>query len=190
MRRNAVGEQDVVQPPIAKAGRVSRILLLAALLAALLTCLWFSTSFASDYMDVLDTYWDIHDQVLFPTERGGHYIDLFWAHSPELCEIVMANPGLADEGAAIMMEFEPPLRALVDGYGASVVITESMVHRADAYLTALHELASPELRVTIESERARTPLEGLIGLTFEEARIVLVGLPEEPLPGPLPTRFP
>lgn len=149
-----------------------------------------SISLASECVDILDTYWDVHDQVLLPTERGRHYIHLFWTHSPELCEIDMANPALAEEGTAIILEFEPALRALVDGHGDDVVITESMAHRADAYLIALQELASPELREVIEAERARTPFEELIGLTFEEARILLVGLPVDPPPEPLPTRLP
>jgi len=53
-----------------------------------------------------------------------------------------------------------------------------MVERVEAYLDLLVEVGSPELQETIRSERERTPLGGLIGMTFEEARVVLVGQPE------------
>ena len=103
---------------------------------------------------------------------------------------MLQNPGVAQEGLALIIEFEPPLRALVDEQGHSVVVTEDMVRRVDDYLQALHELAGPELRATIVSERAQVDFAALVGLTFEEARVRLVGLSVYPLTGALPTRFP
>ena len=177
-------------PSPTKSTRHGWILFSAVVVAALVACIGFSSGLASDYAGLLDTYWDVHDQVLFPTERGRHYIDLYWAYGPELIQILTKNPDLAQEGLALIIEFERPLRALVDGQGNSVVVTEDMVRRVDEHLLALHELGGPELRATIESERTQAALPDLIGLTFEEARVRLVGLPAYPLPGPLPTRFP
>jgi len=166
------------------------VLSLAAVFALLLACIGFSSARAGDYMAVLDTYWDIHDQVLFPTNAGRRYIDLFWAYSPELCQIAMADPAITEEGAAIILQFEPPLRALVDGKGSTVIITDSMVRRVESFLAALEERGSPELRAAIQTERARTPLNQLVGLTFEDATLFLVGPQIPSLAGPLPTRFP
>jgi len=185
-----MGKEPLVEPSIPEAGRHIRGLILALVVAASLACIGFSSTLAFDYANVLDTYWDVHDQVLFPTERGRHYIDIYWAHGPELIQILIGNPDLSQEGLALIIEFEPPLRALVDGRGDSILINEDMVRRVDDYLLAVHEHAGPELRATIESERAQATFPDLVGLTFEEARIRLVGLPKDPLPGPLPTRFP
>jgi hypothetical protein len=182
--------QREAEPSPTTTSQKRRIVILAILVAAILACVGFSSSLAFDYAEILDTYWDVHDQVLFPTERGRHFIDLYWAHGRELVQILMEDPEVRREGLALILEFAPPLRALVEGQGSSVVITEDMVRRVDDYLLALHELSGPDLRATIESERAEAAFESLIGLTFEEARMRLVGPPAYPLPGPLPTRFP
>ena len=102
----------------------------------------------------------------------------------------MSDPEITKEALSIVLLFEPPLRALADGKGDEVIVTEEMVNKVNAFLLTLELLASPELRTTIQTERARTPFEPLIGTTFEEARLLLVGLPQYPLPEPLPTRFP
>ena len=178
------------QLSIARPLRRNRVLFLATVVALLFACIAFSSARAADYMALLDTYWDVHDQVLFPTNSGRHYIDLFWTYSPELWQIAVADPALIDESTAIILQFEPPLRALVDGEGSTVVITDSMVRRVESFLGALEERGSPALRITIQTERARNPLDRLIGLTFEEARLLLVGPPVPSLSEPLPTRFP
>ncbi len=117
-----------------------------------------------------------------PTEAGRRYIDLFWRHNGELCQLVVANERLTHEGQVIILEFEPPLLALVDGQGEEVTITSGMVERVEAYLDLLVDAGSPDLQETIRAERERTPLGGLIGMTFEEARVYLVGQPETAVP--------
>lgn len=150
--------------------------------AAIAAGLVFGTAQAAEYVDLIHTYWRVHDEVLMPTARGRHYVDLFWRHNDELTRIVMANPDLTREGRAILVEFEPGLRDLVDGRGDEVVITQAMVNRVQAYLDRLEKAGSPDLKATIEAERARTPLDGLVGMTFEQARVELVGLPETATP--------
>jgi len=155
-----------------------RNIVLGAILALLAAGTVVAVGVAQTYGDVVDTYWRIHDEVLLPTEAGRRYIDLFWRHNGELCQLVVANERLTLEGQAVILQFEPALRALVDGHGGEVIVTRPMVERVEAYLDLLVEVGSPELQETIRSERERTPLGGLIGMTFEEARVVLVGQPE------------
>ncbi len=170
--------------------RIAYILIPAVLAAMALPVFGISSISASDYSHAIATYWDIHDQVLYPTERGRHYIDLFWQHGLEISGIIFSDATIQDEAQGIIFLFEPSLRALVDGHGDEVTVTEEMARRAANFLTILEERGSTELRTAIQAERAVTPFEPLIGLTFEEARLLLVGPPQHPLPEPLPTRCP
>jgi len=163
---------------------------LGAILALLVAGLAVAVGLAQTYGDVVDTYWRVHDEVLLPTEAGRRYIDLFWRHNGELCQLVVANERLTLEGQAVILQFEPPLRALVDGQGEGVTITSGMVERVEAYLDLLVDVGSPELQATIRAERERTPLDGLIGMTFEEARVHLVGQPETAVPTQYSTALP
>ncbi len=167
-----------------------RPLVLGIILATILICLVFTAGRALDYMEVVDTYWDIHDDVLRPTEAGRYYIDLFWRHNPELCDLVLSYPKVKDDALVIILQFEPGLRALVNGDGGKVRITQDMVERVQAYLDLLTEAGSPELQAAIRIERARTPFGDFSGMTFEQARILLVGLPQEPIATPFSTSMP
>lgn len=141
-------------------------------------------------MEVVDTYWRVHDEVLQPTEVGRYYVDLFWRHNNELCNVILDYPKVKDEGFVIILQFEPGLRALVDGEGDEVRITPVMVDRVQAYLDLLMEVGSPELQAAIRTERARTPLGEFSGMTFEQARTLLVGLPQAPVATPVSTSLP
>ncbi|MCJ7825169.1 MAG: hypothetical protein MUP44_09740, partial [Anaerolineales bacterium] len=141
-----------------------------------------------DYSETLEVYWRVHDEVLLPTEIGRHYIDLFFKYSPELCRLSPASPAFHEEAFSLIFMFEPWLKALVEGQGDDVIVTMEMVTRVQTYLDHIYEKASPELRQTLYEERARFPLENLVGLSMEEARRQLVGLPENPTP--VPTSFP
>ena len=167
-----------------------RPLVLGIVLAIILIGLVFSAGRALDYMEVIDTYWGIHDDVLRPTEAGRTYIDLFWTHNPELCNLILSHPKVKDVEVVIILEFEPGLRALVNGEGDKVRITQEMVDRVEAYLNLLTEIGSPELQAAIRIERARTPFGEFSGMTFEQARILIVGLPQEPIATPFSTSLP
>ncbi|MCJ7566543.1 MAG: hypothetical protein MUO58_03265 [Anaerolineales bacterium] len=162
------------------------LLILAIVILALLGTV--AASKAQDYLETLDVYWRVHNEVLLPTEIGRHYIDLYFYYSDELFRLSLASPTLQDESLALIFMFEPWLKALVEGQGDDVIVTMEMVTRVQTYLDHIYEKARPELRQTLYEERARFPLENLVGLSMEEARRQLVGLPENPTP--VPTSFP
>ncbi len=167
-----------------------RPLVLGIVLAIILIGLVFTAGRALDYMEIIDTYWGVHDDVLLPTEAGRTYIDLFWQHNPELCNLILSHPKVKDDGLVIILQFEPGMRALVNGEGDNVHITQVMVDRVQAYLDLLMEVGSPELHEAIRIERARTPFGEFTGMTFEQARILLVGLPQAPIAIPFSTSLP
>ncbi len=59
------------------------------ILTLLLAGTAFTAGRALDYMEVVDTYWRVHDDVFQPTEMGRYYIDLFWQHNYELCTLIV-----------------------------------------------------------------------------------------------------
>jgi hypothetical protein len=168
-----------------------RSLLIGAILAIPLSLLAFTTARAVDYASqLLDTYYRIQDDVLFPTEVGRHYIDLFYGYSNEIWQLSLAHKEVMSEAGRLLLEFEPPLHELVEGRGDKVFVTPDMVNKIEGFLNLLVQFGSPELHVTIQSERARSPLADLVGLSFQEAQVRLLGPPEQDPPGTPPTRVP
>ncbi|MFZ1946603.1 MAG: hypothetical protein WAW06_03595 [bacterium] len=166
-------------------------LAIAVILAIALSCLGLSTARAMDYASQLvDTYYRVQDEVLFPTGIGRHYIDLYYYFSNETWQISLAHPQVMNDAWQIFIDFEPPLRALVEGRGGEVSVTEEMVSQVEGFLDLLHQYASPEFQTTIRLERSRILLSSLIGLSFDEGRLLLLGPPEANPPGAPPTRMP
>lgn len=161
-----------------------RTVIISVILVLLLTGVAITAVRALDYWEVVNTYWRVHDVVMQPTAAGRYYIALFWEHNYELCALTLEHPQVMNDGRTIIMEFEPGLRALAEGRGDEIVITAEMVDHVTAYLDLISGLGSPELAAAIHNEEAKFPFEQFKGMTFEQARILTIGLPE---PGPIPT---
>ena len=168
-----------------------RALILGLILTLVLAGLAFTAARALDYWQVVDTYWRVHDEVMQPTAAGRYYIDLFWRHNNELCTLIIDHPEVMEQGRTIILEYEPGLHALVDGYGDDVYLTDEMVDLVQAFLDLLVAVGSPELGADIRAESVKWPFQQFKGLTFEQVRLLTLGLPEAgPLPTPIDWYFP
>jgi hypothetical protein len=114
----------------------------------------------------------VRDEVL-NAEGGQYYIDLYYANSAEIADILNAHSELAVQGLDVIDALTPGLEALPDGQGDTVTITDLQVQQSQAFLDSLLPYASPELQQAIASERARRPLENIIGMTMEQAQTYL-----------------
>jgi hypothetical protein len=128
---------------------------------------------AIDYL----LYLRVQDGLLSKTPQGKLYIDLYYAHLDEIIRLVQADSGLLREGLSVLSLWEPNLRALLDGKGGQVTIKRQQVQAVTKFLDHLSAKASPELRQTISDERARTPLEPLVGLSMDKAYETVIGYP-------------
>ena len=174
-----------------KRGIGRRSLVVSGALAIVLSCLALSTARAMGYASqLIDTYYRVQDEVLFPNEVGRRYIDLFYRYSNETWQISLAHPEIMDDAWRILTGFELPLRALVEGKGNEVFVTQEMVDQVEELLNLLDQYATPEFQATIEVERSRIPLSTLVGLSFDEGRMLLLGPPEPNPPGAPPPRMP
>ena len=73
-------------------------------------------------------------------------------------------------GRRILQEATPGLNQLLDGNGTRVLITHRLVTEVTTFLKRLAEAdKGGELAQTIEEEMKRVDLQGLAGMTFEEA---------------------
>jgi hypothetical protein len=125
----------------------------------------------------LEALYALRDEVLAATVRGQHYIDLFDAHNTEILAWLMHGEGLYDFGAPAFLAWMPAFEALVNGRGATVVITEQQIADVEEFFARLSTFASPGLAQVIADEIAFVQPETLVGLTMDEAREVVLGSP-------------
>ncbi len=135
-----------------------------------------SLSRAAPFLPDLALYYHLRDRVMHGSAEGRRYAELYYAHSPEITQLVFADTALRDQFLSSLQQWEPHLRALVDGQGETVAITAEQTAALDAVLSALSTAGSPALQQTIDDERAKLPaFDTFIGKTMAQARSETVG---------------
>lgn len=122
----------------------------------------------------LDALYALRDEVLAPTVRGQHYVDLFDAHNTEILAWLMHGEGLYEFGAPAFLAWMPAFEALVNGQGDAVVITSAQIAALEEFFARLSTFASPTLAQVIADELAAVPLDTLAGKTMSEARALVL----------------
>lgn len=125
----------------------------------------------------LDALYALRDEVLAPTVRGQHYVDLFAAHNTEILAWLMHGEGLYEFGAPAFLAWMPAFEALVNGQGDAVVITTAQIAALEEFFARLSTFASPTLAQVIADELAAVPLDALAGKTMREARAIVLDDP-------------
>ncbi len=114
-------------------------------------------------------FYRVRDELLSLTPQGNAYIDLYYEHGPEIGDLVLANPALYQEGLILLQDWEPKLRALLDGQGNTVFISQQEVDAVNSFLLNLESGASLELQTVIQHERLDLNMQTLVGLTMSHA---------------------
>jgi hypothetical protein len=130
-------------------------------------------------LDILQQY---RDQVLATTPEGQYYTGLYEELSGEIGLALLSEPTFLYRVVAAKDEWIAAIGALVDGQGATAVVTPSMQASLNAILDELAENGSPNLASKIELERTRLHLDALTGMTmdeFQEQVETLGGTPTE-----------
>ncbi len=122
----------------------------------------------------LPTLYSVRD-LLAQTYLGRQYIDQYYGYNQEVLGLMLADPSLAGEAFALMMQWQPNLQALVNGQGSAVLITPEQVQSVQNFLDHLSAAGGPALRRLIAEQRAIHPPDSFVGLTLEEARTQLIG---------------
>ncbi|MCB8945742.1 MAG: VCBS repeat-containing protein [Ardenticatenaceae bacterium] len=142
---------------------------------------WLSANQASraqSSLNLLDVnlFYGVRDGLLGQTAKGQHYIDLYYAHDPEILMLVVGNGELRSAATAVLAQWQPHLQALLSGQGEAVTITAAQVQAVDSFLVEVTAVASPALQQVIAAERANLPpLTDFVGMTMLDAYGVVVG---------------
>jgi hypothetical protein len=119
------------------------------------------------------------DEVLAATEDGQYYIDLYNQFSFDLIEAIVASPSLAARLFNAHGAWVNGLQALVDGQGASFIVTQQMEDDLLALLQTFQDVGSTDLSTMIAFESARLQLDQIAGLTIADyqAQVETLGGP-------------
>jgi hypothetical protein len=130
-----------------------------------------SSMFSSLQQTAVDSqlFYRVRDELLNLTPEGSQLSNLYYQHGPEIGSLLLLDPELDQEGLALLHYWEPKLQALVDGQGNAVVISQEEVSAVEDFLSSLEVIASNDLRIAIQSERAELNLSGLVGQTMSQA---------------------
>lgn len=115
------------------------------------------------------TLYRIDDEILGSTGFGKYYSELYWKHNSELIRIYRSNPDQFENSIHLVQLYIHHLEALLDGRGNEVRISQEQVNELENHLNWIASVSSPELREDIEREQSRTPLQGFVGLSMNEA---------------------
>ncbi|MBM3150183.1 MAG: M4 family metallopeptidase, partial [Chloroflexi bacterium] len=156
---NAVGLDGVWQPPPNDCVCAARTTLLEKAYPDRLAAL-----------QVVTTLSRTRDQLLNTTSAGQHYRTLYYRHTGRITYLVLRDAELRAMGQRILHEVTPGLNQLLDGKGEQTLITHEVVTEVTIFLKRLAEAdKGGPLAQAIEQEMKRVDLQGLAGMTFEEA---------------------
>lgn len=121
---------------------------------------------AAGELDVF-LYYRARDRVLHKRPGGRRVTQLGYQHVNDLLSIVATAPEIRTLINDAFVAWQPVIRALVEGTGASVTITDAQVQVVLTLFDALRA-ASPTLRPVIDRERILFDPSGLAGATAEQ----------------------
>ncbi len=109
----------------------------------------------------------IRDNVLTTTPEGQRLVDLYYTHSADVVQTMIANPDLAVQAVTTLQTWTPALTALADGKTAT--ITAEMVQQAKQVTDRLQQVGSPALQRAVQNELALRPLDSFVGQPIDQA---------------------
>lgn len=102
--------------------------------------------------------------MMAPDPKGEAYIQLVYQYAPEVMALLLEDPSLREEVAALMDEAKPLLEEILEGKGGRTRLSASWVRQAQVVLEKMEAKASPELRTEIRWWRGWLPrFEGKTG---------------------------
>jgi len=111
----------------------------------------------------------VEKELMQKTPAGQYYDSLFWKHSEEIGQILLAQPESHEEITRVMRLYVPGLEALLSGEGDTIRITAAQVDGFRAQLDWFYAKGSFSLRKDIQREQERLPLDNFIDMTMSEA---------------------
>lgn len=114
-------------------------------------------------------------ELLPTTSLGQHYLELGHTHWGQLLRLIWYDEATAKQTWRLIDLYTPAVRALLDGKGNTVYISQEMIDELSNYLIKMESRADTKLRQIIQTERVKIPWHALVGLTAEQAWNMLQG---------------
>lgn len=123
---------------------------------------------AFDPASDLETLARYRDEILQGTPVGDYCIQLYHDHSPAIITAILQKPTLIHRVVATWDLWLPAVAAVVDGVGASFIITSEMQDALLGVMAEFEEVGSPELADLVTEFRTDLDLENVAGDTADE----------------------
>ncbi|MBX3012171.1 MAG: M4 family metallopeptidase [Caldilineaceae bacterium] len=124
-------------------------------------------------LNAIATLYRLRDEQLSQSEAGEHYRTLYEEHSNRASALLRQDPDLLVAGGAVIVQFMPGLKALLDGQGNTVALDQAMVQSLRTFLGDLaqadREAQGTALAGMLETEMARIEWDLLVDMSFAEA---------------------
>ena len=121
-----------------------------------------------NFINVVSTFARVEREIMSPTPYGRYYSGLYFKNHQELIQILSSHPEYKEDMYKLMYLYIPHIDAALDGRGDEVHITQSQVDELQAFFDQIQAASNGELRVDIERELARTPLQDFVGMSMDE----------------------
>lgn len=108
-------------------------------------------------------------ELLPTTPLGQHYLNLGYTHWSQLLWLIWYDKTTAKQTWHLIDLYTPAVRALLDGRGNTVRLSQEMMDELSNYLAKMETRADPRLKQIIQAERAKIHWQALVGLTVEQA---------------------
>ena len=103
------------------------------------------------------------------TAAGQRYIDFYARDYSKIARLAGQDPGLLIDGVATLQNFMPGIRAMVDGYGDQVFLTQQMIDDGLDIWQRLADRDDGTLSAFIQTELALSNnMQDFVGLTFDQ----------------------
>lgn len=128
-------------------------------------------------LEVMVTLYRLRDQILKNSPAGKHYQDLYDLYSGRISSLLMQDSALRSAGIEILRATAPELALFMDGDGEQAIVTQTEVNSIQIFLLDLanqdRQTGNGELANTIETEIARIPWDSLVGMSYDQAWLVI-----------------
>jgi bacillolysin len=128
-------------------------------------------------LEVMVTLYRLRDQILKNNPAGRHYQDLYNRFSGRISSLLIQDSALRSAGIDILRSTAPGLALFMDGNGDQVIVTQADVDNIQNFLRNLanqdRQTGNGELANTIETEMAGIPWNSLVGMSYDQAWLVI-----------------
>lgn len=119
----------------------------------------------------LDGLYAVRDQVFVGSAAGEHYRELYYAHTGRITYLMLTDPDLRAEGAAMLRAIRPAVDGLVNG--SAFELSPRLLSQFTRFLNQLanadQAAGGGELAAVIQAEFARVNWSQLVGLSAPDA---------------------